>query len=524
MKTCTLTILYQGSARTLRAEAGENILSILSHFEESIPSDSIDTPCGGRGNCGKCRVRLTGELSAPTEEERKLLGRDLDTGIRLACLTQIEGDATLTLANRGKEVIQTDGMRRTADFTPLPGPYGLAVDIGTTTVACYLCDLHASEKELLVSDKECIAAVTSFMNPQKRFGADILSRIGQILEGKASAADLQSSILEGIRRAIDSLCREAAIPPTDIGSAVITGNTVMQHFFCADDARGMANAPFTPTSLYGNFIDASAVGLPLSPNARVYLPPCFAAYVGGDIASGILAAEVDCSDELTLFIDIGTNGEMGLGNREGICLCATAAGPAFEGAHITHGMAGIEGAIHTVKLDGDRPICEVIGGGSPKGICGSGLIDAVACMLDAELLDETGYLEEDFLLDAQSGIRITPGDIRELQLAKASICAGILTLLAECGKRFDDVSRVVIAGGFGAHIHAHHACRIGLIPPELEDKIVIAGNTAGMGAISLLESEEARERIAALPEKARYLELSGNATFMEHYIEQMLFE
>ncbi len=514
MKTCTLTIIRQNTTLAVDAKEGETILEILARAEHV----TLDAPCGGNGTCGKCRVRLTGDVSAPTERERELLGDELASGIRLACLAKIEGDASVTLTDQGETVIQTEGERTASDFTPLPGPFGLAVDIGTTTVACYLCDLRAAENQR-------IAAVRSFMNPQKKFGADVISRIGHVIENENAANELRAAITDSINDAITSLCAEVGITPADIGSAAITGNTVMQHFFCGDDARGIANAPFTPATLYGNTVSAAAAGLDISPDAEIYMTPCFAAYVGGDIASGMTASGVDLSEGLELFIDIGTNGEMGLGNRDGICLCATAAGPAFEGAHIAHGMAGIAGAINTVTLDGACSVTySTIGGIPPKGVCGSGLIDAVACMLELEVLDETGYLEDDFILDEESGICITDKDIRELQLAKASVCAGVLTLLAECGKSFEDVTRVVIAGGFGAHIDAHNACRIGLIPPELEDRIVIAGNTAGMGAVSILESASARERIAALPAKSRYLELSCNATFMEHYVEQMMFE
>ncbi|MBO5274302.1 MAG: DUF4445 domain-containing protein [Clostridia bacterium] len=514
MKNCTLTIIRQNTSQTITAEVGESILDILARADHV----TLDAPCGGNGTCGKCRVSLTGEVSSPTEHELTLLGDKIKSGIRLACLTKIEGNATVTLAAQGETVIQTEGERSASDFTPLPGPFGLAVDIGTTTVACYLCDLRNTGNKR-------IAAVRSFMNPQKKFGADVISRIGHVIENEAAAEELRAAITDSINEALLSLTAEVGITPGDIGSAAITGNTVMQHFFCGDDARGIANAPFTPSSLYGYTVSAASAGIHISPAAEIYMPPCFAAYVGGDIASGIIASGVDLSDGLELFIDIGTNGEMGLGNRDAVCLCATAAGPAFEGAHIAHGMAGIEGAINTVTLDDNGGISySTIGDVPPKGICGSGLIDAVACMLELEVLDETGYLEDDFILDEESGVCITDKDIRELQLAKASVCAGVLTLLAECGKTFEDVTRVVIAGGFGAHINAHNACRIGLIPPELEDKIVIAGNTAGMGAVSILESASARERTAALPAKSRYLELSCNATFMEHYVEQMMFE
>ena len=313
----------------------------------------------------------------------------------------------------------------------------------------------------------------------------------------------------------------------------------MQHIAAGIDPSSIANAPFIAPTLFGDERKATDIGLLENPKAIVYFAPCFASYVGGDIACGMIATRLDRCEETALFVDIGTNGEIGLSTKNGLYFCSAAAGPALEGAHIECGMSGVSGAVSEISvLDGTIDY-QTIGDSSPVGICGSGIIDAVAVMLETGLLDETGCIadesddhptllgedeEGDPVFQITENVYMTGKDIREVQLAKAAICAGIRTLLEEAGIDTDDVDKVVIAGGFGSHIRKESACRIGLIPPELLKKISFAGNTAGAGAVAILLSNEAKDQADRIREKATYLELSQNAKFMEQYIEEMMFE
>jgi len=391
--------------------------------------------------------------------------------------------------------------------------YGAAVDIGTTTVAVYLYDMASGS---------CLGAAAG-ENPQRAYGADVISRINYTIENENGLGELKNLILSLVLKLVNNLCGENNISPNDVYSMVLTGNTVMQHIAAGYPPKTIAFAPFTPVSLFGFDVAAKELGITgVNPRASVYFPPAFASYVGGDIATGIIASDTDLSEKLRLYLDIGTNGEIGIGDKNSIVVCATAAGPAFEGAHIKFGMAGVAGAINRVYTNSNSEIVyETIGGARPRGICGSGIIDAVALMSELGVLDETGRIEEDFYITPD--ICITQKDVREIQLAKASICAGIITLLHHTKKTLADIEEVILAGGFGAHIDPKSACVIGLIPKELEDKIIVAGNTAGMGAAAVLLDSAAVERVGEAVKKARYIELSGDSFFMDEYIEQMTF-
>jgi len=491
--------------------AKKNLLQVMREQEiDNIPP----SPCGGKGTCGKCKVVVSGAVLPPDETElAKLTPDDLARGIRLACRTiTAGGEVIIGLDDGGESIIQSQGSMGEFTLSPVcEAPYALAVDIGTTTVAVYLCDLLAGN----------IARTAAFPNPQKVFGADVIARIQAGMEDSGAYTRMKALLVGEINGAIGKF----GVSGEDIGYAVLTGNPTMLHILSGFDPTGLANAPFTPASLFGFTVSAESLGLALPGGVDCYLPPCFSAYVGADVATGIVAAGCDLDDGISLYIDVGTNGEMGLRTPEGFTLCATATGPAFEGAHISCGMSGLTGAISRVWTQGDQLALEVIGGGTPKGICGSGLIDAAAAMLELEILDETGYLEDDpYPLTEDESVYLTGKDVRELQLAKAAVAAGIMTLLEDCGYTLDDIEHVYVAGGFGAHIDPDSACRIGLFPAELREKIRICGNTAGSGAALYTLSADARARVEALPAKCRYLELSGNAVFMENYVEGMMFE
>jgi len=455
---------------------------------------------------------------------------------KLSAIKNKNIDVILNISNREVKIID---IRESGECEDI---YGAAVDIGTTTAAVYLYSLISGN---------CIG-IAAEENPQRIYGADVISRINYIIENANGLSDLKCLILSRIFQLIRDLCEENNINSDDVYSVVLTGNTVMQHIAAGLSPKNIAFTPFTAATLFGFDVTQQELLFytqNINPNAVIYFPPAFASYVGGDIATGIISSDTDLCEKLRIFLDIGTNGEIGLGNKNSLVFCATAAGPAFEGAHIKLGMAGIKGAINNIYLDeSNNIICETIGKSEPKGMCGSGIIDAVALMLNIGVLEDTGrILESDdadeipekyrdfaenlreidgqnaFVLSEKYNIYITQKDVREIQLAKASICAGIMTLLNHAEKSVADVGEVIIAGGFGAHINKRSACRIGLIPAELENKIIIAGNTAGMGAAAVLLNQSAAERINKISGISKYIELSGDAFFMDEYVERMMF-
>ncbi len=539
--------------KVISAEQGESLLSALR-----AAGCIIHSPCGGNGTCGKCKVKAFGALSDMTDAESLFLSADAKkSGVRLACKAKVLGDFEVTLfsdslnAQTGFDAVSYEisplvTVKRTeekASFymnevliheaAPSAKSFGLAVDIGTTTVAVYLCDL----------EKGRVLGTNGFRNPQSAYGADVISRIDKIMKNPNALYEQQALILNNIQKSAASLAEAHGGSLTDIQVAAFCGNTVMEHIAAGIDPSSIANAPFIAPTLFGEWYDAQALGLAFASSAKVYFAPCFASYVGGDIACGMIATGLDKTSENVLFIDIGTNGEIGLSTKKGLYFCSAAAGPALEGAHIRCGMSGTMGAIGKICIKGDEIAYETVGHKTAIGICGSGIIDACAVMLDAGLLDETGhimdpdeveafseYLGEDwdgntvFFIDEAREIYLNGKDIREIQLAKAAIAAGIRTLLHKAGIEIAEVSEVVLAGGFGSHIDPKSACRIGLIPRELDGKVRSVGNVAGAGAVSFLLSQTMREAFAAVSDKADYTELSGDAFFMEAYIDEMMFE
>ncbi|MBQ8497908.1 MAG: DUF4445 domain-containing protein [Clostridia bacterium] len=497
----------------------------------------IYSPCGGNGTCGKCRAKITGNISVMDEREKNFLSEEeREKGIRLACMCRLYGDFEIDI-QYGNLRVQTDFKGISYTFSPLvkdkgENLLGLAADIGTTTVALYLSDLQNGK----------ILATRGFRNPQSAYGADVISRIDKIMKDKNALVMQQKLIADAIREAASDMCVSVGRSEMDIVSAVFCGNTVMQHMAAGLDPSTIANAPFIAPTLFGEEYDAYQLGFLKNKDAFVYFAPCFASYVGGDIACGMIASGLDACRERVLYIDVGTNGEIGLATEKGLYFCSAAAGPAFEGAHIACGMAGITGAVSEVFIENGKIGYRTVDDADAVGICGSGIIDAIAVMLDTGLVDETGciaekedageyasYIDEDddgnpvFMLDKEKNIYICGRDIREIQLAKAAICAGVDTLLHEADVSYESLSDVVIAGGFGSHLRAESICRIGMIPPIDTKKISFVGNAAGAGALSILLGAEPRESAKTICARSEYTELSKNAYFMEKYIEEMMF-
>lgn len=501
-----LTIRHNGKETTILCEEGASLSKALESAHQEI-----DQPCAGRGRCGKCRVVAGGALSTPTEEELRFLSpEDLKKGVRLACMTKVAGDAWVAVGEpKAMGAIAVEG--RMADFTfePLPGEWGVSVDIGTTTVAAFLYHLPLGMR--------CSHAAAK--NPQAAWGADVISRIEQSMDGHAGS--LQEAIVTCLNSLLYELAQNGGIQTNQITSFVITGNTTMLYLLTGKNTGCLSRAPFIADELFGSFYDARSLGLTASSDAQVYLPRCISAFVGADITTAILASGMASRKFPCLLVDIGTNGELALWTGEKLYCCSTAAGPALEGVNISCGMAALPGAIDTVSVINGSAVYTVIGGGKAQGICGSGIIDAAAALLKLGLLEDTGFLEEDFTLAPD--ILLTQQDIRNLQLAKGAICAGILTLLQTAGLSEGSIAALYLAGGFGSYINLKSAAAIGLIPAGLAEKTVVLGNAAGAGAAMLLQSRPLLEESVTMAQHAVTVELSSNPVFHDYYMECMLF-
>ena len=494
MPEYSLFIHSDSMSETIMAGCENSLLEIArSH------GFNIDAPCGGKGKCRGCRVTVNGPVKDPSGNVHDAVNEEL-----IACCHYPAGDLDIHIKESRGNKIQLDAVA----ITPEPSAdgetsYGLAIDIGTTTIAVYLYDL---------SSGKCRASLGE-MNSQRPYGADVISRIVYSSE-ENGLETLTGNVRDQLMRMAKAVCPDIS----RIKKISIAGNTVMEHLFAGLSPKTIGVAPFTPLSYFGNEIPASDIFEGFAPDTKIYLCPAVSGYIGGDITAGILSSGLFASEETMLFIDIGTNGEMCIGNKDKLYCCSTAAGPAFEGAGIECGAPAAEGSISSVS---DDLSYEVIGGTEPTSICGSAVIDAISALLKNEFIDETGAMDEDRYYFTDN-VWISDKDVRKIQLAKSAIRAGIETLLQISGKTYDDVSKVLIAGGFGAYLKPSSACGIGLLPPAFIDKTFHIGNSAGRGA-ALALNEPAREQLSAIKEKCIYEELSGSAIFNTHYLNYMGF-
>jgi len=449
-----------------------------------------------------------------------------------------DGDRAVTVVLEGSEIQWLE------DGDTSENLWGVAFDIGTTTIVGTLMNL-ADESH---SGRQFVASRT---NPQIHFGDDVVSRITYIGQNADGLDKLRKRLLATLQEMILELCGSAGIEPESIYEATAVGNTTMTHILLGVDPGSIGRAPYVTVLRESVDVKAREVGLDINRNANLHVLPNIAGFVGSDTVAMILASGMAREDGVQIGIDIGTNGEVVIGNREGLIACSCAAGPAFEGARIRYGMRATEGAISKVVINEGIDV-GVIGGGRPSGICGSGLVDAVAQLLDVGVIDATGRiragadLPEDVpgavrdavieydgqpavvLVDeARSKIRepilLTQRDIREVQLAKAAIQAGIQVIAAEFGVRPDQVDRVLLAGGFGNFIRRSHAKRIGLLPAVDTDRIEYIGNAASSGAKIVLACRDCREEAERISLNTHYIELANRPDFQMHFMEAMTF-
>ncbi|MGQ9788694.1 MAG: ASKHA domain-containing protein, partial [Candidatus Hadarchaeaceae archaeon] len=412
--------------------------------------------------------------------------------------------------------------------------YGLAVDIGTTTVVGYLIDLNDGE----------LMSVGSLLNPQIPFGEDVVTRITYCIQNEGGLEKINQAIIDGLNKIIKDVCSNANIKSEEIYEVTIVGNTTMHHLFLKLNPKFLALSPFTPVLRKGIDVKAREIGLKTNPNANVHVLPLIAGFVGADTVGVILSTNIYKEPELTLATDIGTNGEIMLGNEDYIEVCSTAAGPAFEGAHLKHGMRGEPGAIEKINIKTDTLEVEysTIDNLPPKGICGSGIVDAVAQMFLAGVVLRNGNINPaiqsprirrnqnmlEFVLawekDTERGVGdivITQRDIREIQLAKAALYSGAKILMKRRQIEEKDIERVYLAGAFGTYIDKLSAKVIGLYPDIPLSKVKSVGNAAGMGAKQALTSREKRKEAEAIARNTHYLELTIAPEFNDEFISAM---
>lgn len=446
-----------------------------------------DAPCGGRGSCGKCRVMLDGQMV-------------------LSCQTTVDRDMTVTLPENYESQILTDG-------TAVPvrpdgtNRYVLALDVGTTTLAAYLLDGQSG----------ALLTHASSLNPQGQFGADVISRIQYALDFGGDA--LRNCVRDALAALVRQMADRVGISPFEISTAAVAGNTAMHHLLLGINPKSLVTPPYMPEVFEALELNPDGL-LPVA--GKVRMLPNIAGFVGGDTVACLTAVRFDELEELSLLIDIGTNGEMVLGNRERRVACSTAAGPAFEGAKISCGMRGAVGAVDHVTMVNGKIVCHVIGGGDAVGICGSGLLDLIAVLLDSGAIDENGLLENGVFF-INEHVSLSQKDVREVQLAKAAIRAGIELLAWKLDRNVEDIRTVYLAGAFGNYLNPASACRVGMLPPCLEKRVVPIGNAAGQGAKLCALSRESFLYSQSLAKNTEFLELASLPQFQDCFVDALLF-
>ena len=491
----TVQIRLHPLDKQITAPRGSSLIDVLHEF-------GVEFPCGGKGSCGKCKVKLLqGEISADPEHKKKLQDLGLSPEWRLACMSRAEGDLVL-------EVGQYEAMIQADDtlfsFESREG-YGVAVDLGTTTLVAQLVELSTAK----------VLGVETAMNPQRLWGSDLISRLEAALAGNAS--ELTRLIREEIGQMILKLLDGREI---SIDRLVLVGNTVMQHLFCGYDIKSLSFYPFESSNLGVRHFSASELEWDIDCR-QISFYPSIGSFVGSDILAGIHATGMWRRKEYSVLVDLGTNGEIVVGNSERLLCASTAAGPAFEGAKISMGMLATTGAISSIADSEDGLMCGVIGNVPAKGICGSGLIDAVAVLLERDILGNFGeIISGDAAVALTTEVTLTAKDIQEFQLAKAAIAAGISILLRRLDLTKEEVSRIYIAGAFGNYINLEKMLRTGMMDFPL-DRFHKLGNSALIGAKMFLFSEMIiPEEILAV---TSHVNLESETDFQDIFVDNLTF-
>ncbi|GAB4279059.1 MAG: ASKHA domain-containing protein [Deferrisomatales bacterium] len=552
----TITVLPWD--KRVEARPGETLLAALQRA-----GVDIESPCNGQGICGRCGVWVSDPHRVPETPHRTIGADQAAQGLRLACRVTAEGDLEVVLPEgaalnarilEGEKIsgvvlapavrVQAEGGRFLLRYEdgpaePLEGwedgwvPKGLAVDIGTTTLVVSLFSLATGEE----------LATASCLNPQTRFGHDVLSRIqkGSTPEG---LRELAEAVRGGIGRLVEETCAASGSDPREVLDAVLGGNTTMLQLAAEIDPAPLGRLPFAVGLESDRVYPASRFGLRLHPRARVYVPPVAHAFVGSDITAGLLSCPgFFDGDRPLLFVDIGTNGEMALSSGGQWLVTSTAAGPAFEAMGLSSGMRAATGAVEAVSTDGETLEVRTVDGVPPKGICGSGILDLVAVLLELEVIDPTGRMREPgetqglppavaerlTLFEGQpafrlgEGVTFTQQDVRQIQLAKGAIRTGIDMLLSETGVPLEGLEAVVLAGAFGYHLRPKSLETIGLLPPGAGSKVTFAGNTSRTGCAQMLLDASSRRALGERMGRVRHVSLAEGLEFQERFVENLAF-
>jgi uncharacterized 2Fe-2S/4Fe-4S cluster protein (DUF4445 family) len=522
------SIIFRPDGRQISIHAGTTLLEAAGRA--GIILNSV---CGGKGTCKKCLVNLSPD------------GREV-----LACQHHIQSDLTVTVppASRFFEhKILTEGVtpqtkihpdiyKKYQKFAPADGIFGVAIDVGTTTVVAKLIDMVTGR---------CIATQAA-LNPQVQYGDDVISRI-TYAQTDGKLAELHKVIIGCINELVTKLCKETHIDANHIYEMCVVGNTTMNHIFLKYPVKQLGQVPFEPFSVDAHDLPAEQSGLQINPAANVHTVENIAGFVGSDTTAVALAVDIGSAEDVTLAVDIGTNGEIVLGTKDKLYAASCAAGPAFEGARIKCGSRAMEGAIQAVVINEGDIDLDVIGDCPPRSICGSGLIDAAAVLLNLGIIDSTGRFTEPkklkgklapailariiehnrepafCLYDGQDKVVITQKDIRQVQLAKAAIRAGIKLLQKKMGLSDSDIKQVLLAGAFGNYIRPESALRIGLLPNVTVERIHFVGNAAASGAEMILISGKCRTQAKRLARKIEYVEIANEPGFADVFADCMSF-
>lgn len=505
----------------------------------------LDAPCGGGGVCAKCRVRVCSGQSAAGGSSHRLTADEIAGGWRLACGTKVTEPLVVEIPAASQVhrlgTILVDGEPVSVRRDPhTAGKLGVAFDLGTTTVAGALFDLHTGLER----------ATHAVMNRQIALGDDVISRITAVRQDASALARLQSLAVASLNEIIQALCDACGETPHAIHRLTVAGNTTMQQLLLGLDPSPLGEKPFTPAFTDAQTLPAARLGLASHPDATLAVFPQIGGFVGGDTVAGLLASHFDTLAQPTLLVDIGTNGEIALLKDGAITAASTAAGPAFEGARIRQGMRATVGAIDQIWLQNGDLRCHVIGDDEPRGLCGSALVDAVAVLLRLGLIDTTGVLDlpdprpsvltdalarrlvagengNSYVLayagDGTARVTLTQQDVRELQLASGAIRAGIEALLHKAGLTARGLDTILLAGGFGNYIRRENALRIGLLPPLHYLAIRFVGNASLTGAKRALLAQTEFVRAQALRARTTHVELASEPHFTDLFMEHMFF-
>nr|WP_297933994.1 ASKHA domain-containing protein [uncultured Lachnoclostridium sp.] len=505
-----LTVISKDGQQVISMREGLSVLQALTENKIYVTS-----PCGGKGICGKCKIRLVKGTLPVTEADRRILTKEqIELGIRLGCRAYLTEDATIEVEKEEEFQVVMNAMEVSENIKQNEdAQYGIAIDIGTTTIAMEVVDVK----------NKVIQNSYGELNRQRSYGADVISRISA-----CNAGDLEK-LRDTIRNQLREMIQRFELH--SISKIAISANTTMCHILMGYPCETLGVYPFEPVNV--NTIRTNSQDLfgDSIPFCQVVILPGISTFVGADIVSGLVSCGFSETEKVSVLIDLGTNGEMAIGTKNQILVTSAAAGPAFEGGNISCGTGSIPGAISSVEIQYGMAKVRTIQDKDPVGLCGSGVLELTAELLSNELIDETGALDERYFeegfpvaLSNKGEVVFTQRDIREIQMAKSAVYSAATLMTRRYGVKIDDVDKVYLAGGFGFHVNIEKAIAIGLLPKQWKEKITVVGNASLRGAELALVEDDFIRKAEAVVEVASVLALANDKDFSELYTENMFFE